>query len=117
MNKIRIALAYRGYPVWVFDDQDNLIINDLPLELASDKEIDESFLELQRTYDSLYQCKDSVPEYIGFKSEADLQYFQQLIDNALNLIKMKTGPLYHIELGFDMKDLQLGDTQSRMKSG
>lgn len=105
MNKLIINFEYGGYPVWIYNDGDELIINDLPWELSEEIEIDDSFTEIQNIYDRLYKNNSGELKYIGFKSEADKAQFIISVDNAINLIKMKTGGLYFIEKRFNIKKL------------
>ena len=41
MNTLKISLEYRCYPIWEYSEDGDLIDNDLPEELLSDKELDE----------------------------------------------------------------------------
>ena len=97
MQKLKIYLDYRCFPVWIYDDNDELINNDLPKELSGDKEIDNAFVEIQNIYDGLFLDTSTEFKYIGFKSELDKQKFLKIIEDAISLIKIKLGDSYIIE--------------------
>ncbi|MGI6086264.1 MAG: hypothetical protein ACOYIF_12695 [Acetivibrionales bacterium] len=102
MKKVKIYLDYRCFPVWIYDDNDELINNDLPKELSGDKEIDDAFVEIQNIYDGLFLDNSTEFKYIGFKSKSDKQKFLKIIDDAINLIKIKLGDSYIIEKKIDI---------------
>ena len=103
MNKITIDLEYGCYPVWIYHENGELAINDLPWELSEEKEIDEAFLEIQNIYDGLFVNCSAEPKYSGFKSE----------EEKLKFIKMKTGDIYIIEKKFDLQKhmIERGETE------
>jgi hypothetical protein len=103
MNKITIDLEYGCYPVWIYHENGELAINDLPWELSEEKEIDEAFLEIQNIYDGLFVNCSAEPKYSGFKSEEEKLQFIKMIDNAIDHIKMKTGDIYIIDKKFDLQ--------------
>ena len=105
MNKLIINLEYGRFPIWIYSKNGELMINDLPWELSAEKEIDDSFAEIQNIYNSLFINNSSEFKYIGFKSDIDKLRFIKMIDSAINLIKMKTGDLYSIEKKFDIQNL------------
>ena len=113
MNKITIDLKYGCYPVWIYHENGELAINDLPWELSEEREIDEAFIEIQNIYDSLFVDCTAEPKYNGFKREVDKLQFIKMIDNAINHIKMKMGDIYIIEKKFDLQKLIIarGETE------
>jgi len=113
MNKIIIDLEYGCYPVWIYHENGELAINDLPWELSDEKEIDDAFFEIQNIYDCLFVNRSAEPKYDGFKSEEEKIHFIKMIDNAIDHIKMKTGDIYIIEKKFDHQKLIIvrGETE------
>ncbi|MEI8216008.1 MAG: hypothetical protein WCF96_02810 [Eubacteriales bacterium] len=105
MNRMTIDFEYGCFPIWIYDDDGKLLINDLPWELSGEKDIDDSFIEIQNIYDSLFIVDSIEVKYIGFDNESEKANFLRLIDNAINLIKMKIGNLYVFEKKFDVKEL------------
>ena len=105
MNKMLIKLEYGCFPIWIYDDKGKLLINDLPWELSGEKDIDDSFMEIQNIYDSLFIVDSIEIKYIGFNSELEKNNFLDLIENSINLIKMKIGNLYVFEKKFDISEL------------
>jgi hypothetical protein len=97
MKKMKIYLDYQCYPIWVYDDNGDLICNDLPEELIKDKQLDETFVKIQNIYDNLF-VDDSIEfKYIGFSNKEDREEFLKLIDNEVNKLKTKISDLYIFE--------------------
>ncbi|AKA70510.1 hypothetical protein [Clostridium scatologenes] len=97
MKKIKIYLDYKCFPIWIYNDKGELIGNDLPKELADDKQADEVFVKIQNIYDNLF-INDLIEfKYIGFSSEIDREGYLKMIDDAVKLLKIKLGDLYVIE--------------------
>jgi hypothetical protein len=102
MQKVRIYLDYRCFPLWIYDDNGDFVDNDLPKELSEDKEVDDAFVEIQNVYDSLFLDNSTEFRYIGFSNEADKEKFIKMIDDAVNLITSKLGDSYIIEKEIDV---------------
>lgn len=88
MQKIKIYLDYRCFPVWIYNNGE-LICNDLPKELSEDKEVDNVFVEIQNIFDSLFLDSPTEFKYIGFNSESDRQRYLKMIDDAVILVETK----------------------------
>lgn len=100
MKKIKILLDYKCYPMWIYDQNDELVDNDLVEELRSDKEIDEMLMEILRIYDSLF-IDDSF-EYKGFVKLSERTSYLENIEKVLVLIKRKSGEKYIIVNDIDI---------------
>lgn len=102
MKKIKTYLDYHCFPVWVYNDNGELINNDLPKELSEDKEVDDAFVEIQNIYDGLFLDNSTEFKYIGFSSESDRKRYLKMIDDAVNLITSKLSDSYVIEKKVDV---------------
>ncbi len=54
VKRIRLMLDYGCYPVWLYDENDNLIDTLLPEELRNDHALDTMFDDLQARYENLF---------------------------------------------------------------
>lgn len=97
MRKIKVYLDYHCYPIWVYNDNGELIDNNLPEELINDNEVDEAFTKIQDTYDSLFIDNSTEFEYKGFNTEDEKKEFLKMIESAINIIKAKLGETYIVE--------------------
>jgi hypothetical protein len=104
MYQLVIELNYGCYPVWVYHEG-KPVINDLPLELSEEQEIDEAFEEIRSIYDSLFQNGTEGLRYEGFHNKEDKRRFLDMIDGAANLIRMKMGSALKIEKKYNAKSL------------
>ncbi len=102
MKKIKIYLDYLCFPVWIYNDDGELINNDLPKELSKDKEVDDVFVEIQNIYNNLFLNSSTEFKYIGFSTELDRQKYLKMIDDAVNILKSKLDNLYVIEKKIDI---------------
>jgi len=97
MNIIKIFLDYQCYPMWIYNEQGELVDNDLVEELEGEGEIDNMLLEIQNVYDSLFEDNAINFEFKGFSNENEKTVFFKKIENAIILIKEKVGDKYLIE--------------------
>ncbi|CEE00434.1 hypothetical protein BT1A1_0579 [Caldibacillus thermoamylovorans] len=69
MNIIKIFLEYQCYPIWIYNEQGELVDNDLVEELKGEDEIDNMLLEIQNIYDSPFEDNAINFEFKGFSNE------------------------------------------------
>ena len=89
MEKIKIELDYKCFPVWIYNDNNELETNDLPEYLIGDETIDPIFVELQKTYDNLFVDNKVDFKFVGFTSVEEKNKFLDRIIYAYNLLKEK----------------------------
>ena len=46
MNKIRLLLEYKTYPIWIYDEEGLVIDTDLPAEWNDDSSLDDLWNEV-----------------------------------------------------------------------
>ena len=96
ISKIRVMLDYRCYPVWLYDEEGDIIDTLLPEELRDDVDLDSKFDNLQDRYDALFIDDGKRFEYIGFESEAEKESFLHDWKLAVSELIQKTGSKYII---------------------
>ena len=94
--KIAISLEYRCFPVWFYDENNELIENDLPEDLKDNSKINSLCDEIQRIYDSLYIDNDIELSYRGFESEADREGFARKLTELKSLLCEAAGDKYEV---------------------
>lgn len=96
IKKIRVVLDYGCYPVWLYDEDGDLIDTLLPEEIRSNVKLDSKFDDLQSRYEALFINNSKEFSFVGFKNEYEKQKF--LIDwkSAVNELKIATNSLYEI---------------------
>ncbi|MDL2274477.1 hypothetical protein LJC34_08095 [Oscillospiraceae bacterium OttesenSCG-928-G22] len=94
MRKIEIYLDYPCYPMWIYDENNELIDNMLAEELQGEEEIDRILQEIQMTYVGLFTNNEVEFSYNGFESEQDRQAFIDKIEYVVGLIREKVGDKY-----------------------
>lgn len=97
MKVIKIKFEYGCFPVWIYNENDELVENDLPPNLIGDIDIDSQFVRIQEIYDSLYLDDGKEFEYIGFKENEERKSFFRELLLAINLLKDKVNDEYIIE--------------------
>lgn len=96
LTKIEIFLDYQCYPVWLYDENDDIIDTLLPEELRSDLELDSLFDNIQSKYDSLFIDNDNEFKYVGFENENDKIAFLKECDNTIKKLMERCKGRYHI---------------------
>lgn len=101
MKEIKIKFEYGCFPVWIYDENDELIENDLPPYLIGDHDIDSKFVHSQEIYDGLYLDDGKEFRYIGFKEIEKRENFFKELFSAINLLKSKLDDGYIIKDNMD----------------
>ena len=96
IKKIRLLLDYGCYPVWLYDEDDDLIDTLLPKELRDDRELDAKFTDLQERYEALFINNEHVFDYVGFRTEADKAAFLADWEKAVKELTEKAKGRYEI---------------------
>ena len=97
MKVIKIKFEYGCFPVWIYNENDELVENDLPPNLIGDNDIDPKFVRIQEIYDSLYLDDGKEFKYIGFKDNENRENFFRELLFAIKLLKDKVSNEYIIE--------------------
>lgn len=102
MKIIKIKLEYGCFPVWIYDENNKLLENDLPPYLIGDDVVDSIFVHIQETYDSLYLNDEKEFKYIGFKDEEKRIKFYKELFSAIDLLKSKLNSEYIVVENLDI---------------
>ncbi len=101
IKKIRIMLDYGCYPVWLYDEDNDLIDTLLPEEVRSNTELDSKFDDLQARYEALFVNNSKEFSFVGFKSEDEKKKFLSDWKSAIQDLRLATKGRYeiHDEIG------------------
>ena len=83
---IRIAFEYHAHPVWVYDEEDCLIDNGLPVEWQHDKQLDVLCNRLQNIFDGLFLDDGKRFVYLGFATAAEKAAFLKQTEQLYTLL-------------------------------
>jgi len=97
MRKIRILLEYRCYPIWVYNEKGEIVLNDVPNELKNEIDIQNLLTDIQDKYDSLFIDNKVEFRYKEFDNEVEKKKFISKISKVVQLIESKVGNTYKIE--------------------
>ena len=101
MKKVKISLEYKCFPVWIYDEDNRLVDNDLPSELIGDPEIDPPFVHIQEIFDSLFLDDKREFKYIGFETAEQRESFLEEVFSSINLLRNKLSGEYKIEVNMN----------------
>lgn len=102
MNKIKLYLDFRAFPIWVYDENGAFLDNDSPEILLKNKALDNKLVQLQDTYDNLFINTDKEFKYVGFKNQSEKNSFQKDIQNISNEIQKIVQGEYEFEDAIDL---------------
>lgn len=105
MKKIKISLEYRCFPIWIYDEKNSLIDNDLPNTLLNDKYIALQCVEVQELFDKLYLNNGIEFKYIGFNDVGRRTEFLNKIETIELALREKVGLDFKIENDVKLKSL------------
>lgn len=106
MNTLKYSLEYHCYPIWNYNEDGELVDNDLPDELRSDVELDSMLLKVQELFDSLYIDTPTEFSSHDFATNTERQQFVSLLFKSLHLIEQRYGNKYIIECKYTDKSFQ-----------
>lgn len=89
MDILQIRLEYKCFPIWIYDQNNIFIDNNLPESLIDDNELRNAFSKVQEAYDYLYVDNYNEFTYIGFQSNEQKGGFIDIFNRAIILLKHK----------------------------
>ena len=96
LSKLRILLEYHSCPVWLYDEDGDVIDTLLPEELRADHELDQKFDDLQARYDTLFIDTAREFFFVGFNTDAEKELFLRDMDAAITELTIKVDGRYPI---------------------
>ena len=96
IKTLRLMLEYKCYPVWLYDENDNIIDTLLPEELRNDAKLDLKFDDLQARYDALFIDNEHEFSFVGFKTIEEKNSFINDWNSAIQELTEKTEGKYTI---------------------
>lgn len=97
-NKYRLMvhLEYGCFPIWIYDEENELIENALPEELKEHSELSNLCTEIQTLYNNLYINKEDELSYRGFESEEDRELYAKKVTKLKKLLREVVNDRYEI---------------------
>ena len=108
MKKIKLFNDYGAYPIWIYDEKNILIINDLPSELSNNNNAIELRDFLTNEYEKLFINNSYEFSFKGFKTEESKNKFINCANKFYELLNKEVGHKYIIENNL-LKDLSTKD--------
>lgn len=96
IKTLRLMLEYHCYPVWLYDENGEVVDTLLPEELRSDLELDSKFDALQARYDALFIDNEHEFSYKGFRSDEEKEDFLNKWNEAIEELAAKVNGKYLI---------------------
>lgn len=103
MHTLKFKMEYKCYPIWEYDEKDELIDNCLPKEIEKDKYINNLLNTIQDTFDSLFINDKDEEDFSNtkFKSKEEREKFMSNINLAKEYLINKYHNLYKIECNYN----------------
>ncbi len=105
MKKLKVMLEYKCFPIWLYDEDEQLLRNDLPDELQGDAEIDSLCVELQEEFDSLFQNNRKEFKYKGFLNTNGKALFLKKVNEIERILRERVGNEYRVINAIESKNL------------
>lgn len=107
IKRIRVMLDYGYYPVWLYDEDDDIIDTLLPEELRG-TDLDATYDDLQARYEALFVNNEKEFTYKGFSSPEEkakyLSDWQTAYDELEAIVNGKYALTNEIQLTFPKED-------------
>lgn len=95
MKKLKLSIEYGCYPLWIYNEEDEIIDNDLPEEAKDDKELEKILDKIQELYDSGFINNSKVFEAIGRPEEVEKEILV-LTNKAQEILDERYSKYYEI---------------------
>lgn len=102
IKTIRLMLEYNTYCLWLYDENDQIIDNDNPPELADDNELTDAFMAVSDLYDTFFIDDDKEFRYVGCPDEQTREHLKSLIRHAVDILTVKASGNYIIQNDIDL---------------
>lgn len=97
IKKIRLLLEYKTYPIWLYDEDDEIIDNDNPPEWDDDQQLTDAFMAVSDFYDTFFIDTKHEFRFVGSVDKADSDKLQSLVDKAVEILYKKNSGKYIIQ--------------------
>ena len=97
IKKIRLLMEYNTYPIWLYDEDDEIIDNDNPPEWDDDQQLTDAFMAISDLYDTFFIDNKNEFRYVGCPDDETRKKLLSLISTAVEIIKKKTNGKYIIQ--------------------
>lgn len=97
ISKIRLLLEYNTYPIWLYDEDGEIIDNDNPPEWDDDQQLTDAFMALSDYYDTFFIDNKHEFRFVGSADIADEAKLKSLVDRALEILYAKNNGKYPIQ--------------------
>lgn len=105
MYKIKLKLEYKCFPMWIYDENNILINNDIVDGLSTNKSIDSLLTSIQDEFDALFVDNGTEFYFDGFKNNNDKSNFVNKVQEVYTQIKNEVGKDYIIENLIDINHI------------
>lgn len=90
-------LEYHTYPLWLYDEDGEIIDNGNPPEWDDDKELTNAFMTVCDFYDTFFINNEREFSFVGSKNPLDAEKLQRLMDRAMKILYQKNNGKYMIQ--------------------
>ena len=97
MKKIKLFLSYNCYPMWIYEENGELLKNDIADELNDQLYIKKQLDLIQLTYNNLFINNETEFKYNGYSDVLEKEDFQKRVDKLVEQIHIKLDQIYSIE--------------------
>lgn len=102
VKKIRLLLEYNTYPIWLYDENNEIIDNDNPPEWNNDQQLTSTFMEASNLYDTFFIDNEKEFSFIGCPDAATADRLKDLIAKATRYLEEKNAGKYTIQNDIDL---------------
>ncbi|MGE7753336.1 hypothetical protein [Lysinibacillus fusiformis] len=83
--------------MWIYDENGELVDNNIASELINEPSIVKALDTIQETYDNLLEDNEVSFEFKGFAQEQNRKHFLRLVSETTNSIESKLSDNYKVE--------------------
>ena len=97
VKKIRLLLEYNTYPIWLYNEDDEVVDNDNPPEWDDDQRLTEMFMAVSDLYDTFFIDNNREFTFVGCPNIETREKLISLIESAVSYLIDKNQAKYTIQ--------------------
>ena len=97
VKKIRLLLEYNTYPIWLYNEDDEVIDNDNPPEWDEDQQLTDLFMAVSDLYDTFFIDNNREFTFVGCPDIETREKLISLVESAVSYLMDKNKGKYTIQ--------------------
>jgi len=105
MERLRLLLEYRCFPVWIYSEDGEIIDNGLPEQFSKNTKLESLCSMIQEEFDSHYTNDGIVFQYNNFSNTSEIEQFSKKVEEMEKILREECRGNYEVINDIDFEGL------------